>query len=473
MNKKSLTHLPFIVKDMDENLTINISDFINNQLIKDLNLHQAKLIEVIKSSNKFHYDIKTGMIKFKEKADRNILIIGDFIRSSEQDEKKSKEEYLKEIIREMNKNYFHKIKKLDNVGKGFHIVFEHEDISIEVEKYLLGVYLLKRMSSENVNLLSFKYYDDLKNSNICLAAESLKRRIINNTLPLFNSLWAQANYLNAILLNPVPYIPRRFTAIEIDHLHNLKRLSNLGNNIPDIDVIVNGNENVKTQNKYFIHSNTYVNNSSKKSKKQRKSETNYLTLNNNNFVKKEDSIRKLSTITHNKFDLVNGYGINSSLKEMTSQAITYNSLGNPSTNSANYNKFVSSVNENQMRRVSYNISRDPNIETPLNKVYDLKINRDESNLKVNSIKFKYEKKEILSVYFHMNFLKKFEFPEELKNNFISSVMMENPKSLLESLKVKNLESTVKIKRMRSKSIFVPAVKRCNILSLNLFSFIRK
>jgi hypothetical protein len=329
------------------------------------------------------------------------------------------------------------------------------------------------MSSENVNLLSFKYYDDLKNSNICLAAESLKRRIINNTLPLFNSLWAQANYLNAILLNPVPYIPRRFTAIEIDHLHNLKRLSNLGNNIPDIDVIVNGNENVKTQNKYFIHSNTYVNNSSKKSKKQRKSETNYLTLNNNNFVKKEDSIRKLSTITHNKFDLVNGYGINSSLKEMTSQAITYNSLGNPSTNSANYNKFVSSVNENQMRRVSYNISRDPNIETPLNKVYDLKINRDESNLKVNSIKFKYEKKEILSVYFHMNFLKKFEFPEELKNNFISSVMMENPKSLLESLKVKNLESTVKIKRMRSKSIFVPAVKRCNILSLNLFSFIRK
>jgi len=83
---------------------------------------------------------KTQLIKFKEKADRNILIINNFILT--QEHIFEKEKYIKDFINEYDEYFSSKIKKIDQFGTGFHVVFEHEDISMEMEKclnYLLGM----------------------------------------------------------------------------------------------------------------------------------------------------------------------------------------------------------------------------------------------------------------------------------------------------------------------------------------------
>ena len=68
---------------MDENLFFNIQDFIKHPLMLEHKLSQGKLVEVLRQSPKFHYETKTGTIKFKEKADRNILIIRKLIKDPE------------------------------------------------------------------------------------------------------------------------------------------------------------------------------------------------------------------------------------------------------------------------------------------------------------------------------------------------------------------------------------------------------
>lgn len=144
MNKESLKNLPLLVQAMDENLAINITEFVNNPLLKHLKINQNKLIETIKQSNKFHYDNKTGIIKFKEKADRNILIVANYVR--EEDEKETKIDTIKNILKESGKNFVNRIKNIDKVGDALHIVFEHEDISMDAEKYLL------KLTSETVKI---------------------------------------------------------------------------------------------------------------------------------------------------------------------------------------------------------------------------------------------------------------------------------------------------------------------------------
>jgi len=164
---------------------LKFPDFVNNPLLKDFKIKQNKIIEIIKSSHKYHYDTKTQLIKLKEKADRNILIINNFNpQTSNQNEQI---EYIKSIINEFSETYFSKIRKIDQIGSGYHIVFDHEDVSMEVEKYFLWLTEINKQEIKNEEKLkemkSFKesseLYASLKQAQICLAAESLKRRIVN------------------------------------------------------------------------------------------------------------------------------------------------------------------------------------------------------------------------------------------------------------------------------------------------------
>jgi hypothetical protein len=49
----------------------------------------------------------------------------------------------------------------------------------------------------------------------------------------------------------------------------------------------------------------------------------------------------------------------------------------------------------------------------------------------------------------MNFLKKFELPQELKENFMSGVMLENAKPNLESFRAKKLSTVIPRERART------------------------
>lgn len=209
MNKESLKRLPLLVNAMDENLSINIVEFINNPVMIEFKLHQHKLIEVIKSSNKFHYDNKTGMIKFKEKADRNILIVSNFVYEADTSEdKEAKEKYVYRLIEDNCKNYYKKIKKINYVpvSETFHFIFEHEDYSMEVEKCLNNLLETEKGQGENEFDKHFK-----SDAKIFLAAESLKRRITANFDPMFSSLYNQVQFLKTIIKNPTNFIPRRYT----------------------------------------------------------------------------------------------------------------------------------------------------------------------------------------------------------------------------------------------------------------------
>jgi hypothetical protein len=199
---------------MDENLFFNIQDFIKHPLLLEHKLSQPKLVEVLRQSPKFHYENKTGTIKFKEKADRNILIIRKLLKDPDNtDEIKIKEDFLTQLIKENNKSHFHRIKKIDKVGEGFHVVFDHEDVSQNVEKFFN-----ERLKHEGRVLISsiikedkFDFIENFLNSEILLAAESLKRRVVSAYDSKVPSMWQQVQRVNEILLNPSKHVQRRYT----------------------------------------------------------------------------------------------------------------------------------------------------------------------------------------------------------------------------------------------------------------------
>lgn len=478
MNKESLRKLPALVNSMDENLAINIAEFVGNQLLKDLKIKQPKLIEVIKSSHKFHYDNKTGTIKFREKADRNILMVNNFLKTGEESEVQEKENYIRRLVKEKNMNYANKIKKIDKVGNGFHVVFDHEDISMDVERYLLDY-----VTGEQKNDL----FNDLKLAQICLAAESLKRRVVSAFDPNFSSLWAQNQFINSIILNPTSYIPRRFTVMD-SNLPHLKRASispsNKFDNVP---------QNVS---KRLIHHSNTVTLMSKKN--PQKNLTNHrMSIESNSMLQFSNmNSKRNSKVIPNKFDLVEGlsglaynptpeFNMDTRNKAYTTYQKNKNAKNQQFENSKmdrriSYNPY----NSYQAMPLSYNLKRNSYIPVhpddlflktlPLNKEYEISIERD-INLEekdVPKIKYSYDTKEIVSVYFHMNFLRKFELPEELKSEFNPAFMTENPKGALESFKLKSAQANVGLRdKERSKSIFVKGNRRSNKILIFLYNLI--
>jgi len=422
MNKESLCGLPSIVNLMDENLAINIIDFIGNPVMSELQLNQAKLIETIKLSSKFHYDTKLSLIKFKEKADRNILIIRHFLTTA--DDRTAKEEFIKKIISNCNGNYINKIKKIDFVADSIHVVFQHEDFSMEVEKYLNNLIQGKETSDE---------FSQLYKADICLAAESLKRRVLSNLVQ--NSLWKQIQIINKSIGS---FVQRRYTEADRSHI-NLKR---------DTE---DRKQHLKTNSKRSTYTkNTYQHLDYSKHSSYRDtvmSESNDIHMANKLFNNFSNKHQRNSKVLQNKFDIVQEQYF------------------------AAPNNYHSNIQMNS-RKVSVRGSGVADlIRVPLNKEYEVDFELlKERETKTEScnicndfnlaIKLSYTTKEIVSVYHHMNFLKKFDLPSDLQENFMSGVMLENAKSTLESFRIKKL-STVE-PRDRSRTLNNMGNKRCRL-----------
>jgi hypothetical protein len=111
-------------------------------------------------------------------------------------------------------------------------------------------------------------------------------------------------------------------------------------------------------------------------------------------------------------------------------------------------------------------NKDNNIDNDNDKCKDreidyinININNNNKNLSLN---YTYDTCDIISVYFHMNYLKKFEFPEEFcekKGNYFNGIIRKDVKNCLEKFKEKDV-----LLRSRAKSqilkITNELVKRC-------------
>ena len=460
---------------MDENLFINIAEFIKHPLLREHRLNQPKLVEAIRSCPKFHYETKTGIIKFKEKADRNILIIRKFLKTPGGDtERIQKEEFLKKLIKANNKSHVHRIKKIDKIGDGFHVVFEHEDVSQAVEKFFIeklqkeeGTLLLLSLLQDDILI------DDFLKAEICLAAESLKRRVVSAYESKPPSMWQQVQRINDILLNPVIHVPRRYTHNQKNNKNQMRQEYQNSNSQGNYNINNHDPTKFNNQEEGIIHSNSMMNTYNRDFINSFLS-ANLPTRDTNDFS--VSPLRK----SFNKFDLVE-------LKK-TFDEYHLPDGGNlkPHRNSDNVRKtqrvsynpsilksFIRNSIIDKRTSVFSNLSCEPVIEVHNTKEYDNHpvVEKDdpcsedglnqggrfEENLKMDLREltaFSYSNKEIVSVFFHMNFLKTFKTtPVELLTNAPAEVLRENPRTSLETLRPKKMSIQKYITRERSKTLY--------------------
>ena len=126
--------MPCLVDEMDENLAININFFLINKIFKELQLDKQNIIDIVKQSKKLHYDNKSQFIKFKEKADRNIIIFRKVIETDEDVNPKC--EYIKNAIGHKSKCLIGKLKAVDKVDRNLMFIFDHEDHTQDIEKLM-------------------------------------------------------------------------------------------------------------------------------------------------------------------------------------------------------------------------------------------------------------------------------------------------------------------------------------------------
>lgn len=119
---------------MDENLAININNFLSNIVFKGIKLDKQNVIDVVKQSKKLHYDNKSQLIRFKEKADRNIIIFRNVLVSDEDVNPKC--DYIKNAIGNRSKCLIGKLKGVDKVEKNLMFIFDNEDHTQEIEKLM-------------------------------------------------------------------------------------------------------------------------------------------------------------------------------------------------------------------------------------------------------------------------------------------------------------------------------------------------
>lgn len=131
---------------------------------------------------------------------------------------------------------------------------------------------------------------------------------------------------------------------------------------------------------------------------------------------------------------------------------------------SDYSKY--GQNENKKRAKAYSIHENYNYKSktleqsvPLNKDYDLFNQKDSSKtLLISAIKHHYTLKEISRTFINMNFLKKFETPEEFKETFIPEIMTKKPRITLDHFKTNKPEF-----RERSNTYFESNNSKINIV----------
>jgi hypothetical protein len=421
MKIENLRYLPQLVSAMEENLYININDFIDNPTLRDLKLNKTKLIEIIKSSKKFNYDTKSSTIKIKEKADRNLLIVKSLISiDSTNEEVQEKEDYLRKVIKSFKDNI--KIKKIERVEAAFFVIFEHEDISMQVEKFILA-------GSEY-------------NFEVCLAAESFKRRIMSNINPKYTSVWAQIQFVNSLVNNQSVIPPRRNTQANFNSRITLGRGS---------QSIIKSESNSRSNSKSPSPDNN-----------MQGYESSYLSFANNDIFSRQLSMKNKIVHAHsleNKFN--SKYNINNFQPKKSFNKFDFPNQKLKVRKILSYGQKPHEWLKIDKKRVSnfsdfcFDNKRDSlmSIGTIMELPYyreqskAIQFNETEKILFENNSdnheekkkpKISYLNKEIFSVFYHLQFLKTFEkIPDDIENNFIEEVMNHEIKSELECLKMKN------------------------------------
>jgi hypothetical protein len=140
MNKDTLKKLPLLLDTLNEDLSVITHDFVKNDLLSQYKINPNKLHMIIKETQKYAFDTKTNTIKFREKADRNILILMNILKENNDqvNELNEKEQWIKSAISDYGKNYINGIKKIERVKNNIHILFINEDYSTKLEEYMIS-----------------------------------------------------------------------------------------------------------------------------------------------------------------------------------------------------------------------------------------------------------------------------------------------------------------------------------------------
>jgi hypothetical protein len=239
----------------------------------------------------------------------------------------------------------------------------------------------------------------------------------------------------------------------------LNRQSN-GNNINSNTSYNNNKEyNIFDERKNF---KTYYNNNQKKN--YRNWQKNSISGNNNNkdFYETPINLNYNNNFNFNRQSKLSNFNndlLFSSSKKMSflSYGEEFNSIGELNKNSKNIipdQSRKSSLNFFGMLR-SQDFSKYRNSDFSIENDLGILKEYENNNEKSTTINFTYEINDIISVYFHMNYLKLFEYPQEFKEcNFIEGIMTKEVKGNIEKFKEKKL-----IIRNKAKSLLLKSVKQ--------------
>lgn len=116
---------------MDDNLSIHMVNYLDNQEISKHKFDKESLIEAIKHSDKFIYDPSLDLIKLKYRPKRKTIVFRDIPKEHQKKEK------IQEIFDlSQYKNYKNNIKNIENWRGLFFVYFDDEEICLEIYKWI-------------------------------------------------------------------------------------------------------------------------------------------------------------------------------------------------------------------------------------------------------------------------------------------------------------------------------------------------
>jgi hypothetical protein len=116
---------------MDDNLSINLDDYLSNPKIAEYNFTKQKIIEAIQLSEKYTYDAENDLIKLKYRPKRKIIVFRDI-----QKEDQKKEKILELFTMSRDKKYSDKILRIEDLNGLFFVYFSDEETTIEIYKWI-------------------------------------------------------------------------------------------------------------------------------------------------------------------------------------------------------------------------------------------------------------------------------------------------------------------------------------------------
>lgn len=422
MNKDTIRLLPRLLEDMDQNMAISIDTFLANPLIKDCKIDKVMLIDIVKNSKEFHYDKKTKMLKFKKKADLNILIVSDFKFKDRQDDLNS-EDYVQDKLNFLKKtlllscnykcnsdisstkdymNFPSKLRKIQyiNENSSFQIIFDAEQWAS------LAFGFLQDLVNDGYFSKIFEENCELKVSS---AAETLKRRILydlpKNVLEAC-SFERQLKTIKDIMKDPYKYDPNKFL-VDFVYSNSVSASTKYPNyQRQSLNLIFQYQskniEKIKTRlNSTEIGIRRQSNENRKRQLSVRETSYGKFMFNHQKGKEYKQSLIAEAATSKNKFNLV-----------MKNQNIENQSLiGGRKLSKAEEKELKSNSKMKRLSTIDVPQNHKYSVNMPIKNV--LKIDDYGIKKAENQIKYKYETNELTSVFVHLLYLKKFmNVPEE-------------------------------------------------------------